>query len=68
MRVSKWHDAPRGKRSVKGKAASDETHYIAVDGRCYELLCAAARARRITVDRLLDDAINYLLDRGGART
>jgi hypothetical protein len=63
MRISKWHDAPRGKRHAKGGRASSEVHYIAIDGRAYELLCIEARARRITVDRLLDDAINYLLDR-----
>lgn len=70
MRIAKWHET-RGKRlgeraNSRRKTTPERdviTHYIEIDGEAYERLCVAARARRITVHRLVDDAINFLLNR-----
>jgi hypothetical protein len=73
MRINKWHvwvegprikDRPRAAR--KSVARAVEEHWILVDGDLFDSLEMLAAKRRTTVNRLVDTAINEILDRYGA--
>jgi hypothetical protein len=65
MRISKWHESRgRARRTSKGtnQTPATELHWIAIDGALFERLEAIATARRCSVVRLVDRAINTILD------
>jgi hypothetical protein len=45
---------------------SIEAHYISIDGEAFERIERIAKRRRTTIDRIVDAAINWMLDREAA--
>jgi hypothetical protein len=71
MRISKWHEAggkAKPSRATKGRTHRPLviSHWIEVDAYAFERIETAAKARRISISRLVDQAINLILDREGA--
>lgn len=73
MQISKWHEGARKRvarraayRVPRRQRVATESHYVSIDGEAFERIERLARKRRTTIDRLMDAAINWMLDREAA--
>lgn len=73
MRISKWHETQRKSTTRKALRRDNyrrqpagfavEAHYISIDGDAFERIERVAKKRRTSITRLVDSAINWMLDR-----